>query len=248
MPIPHKIARLIITILAYFNPAVSYLLSYKRSILYADQKNYIINLVHLGVLICLNILQILVLVATQNYYLYLVLRIVFTLLENVILNSIVNRSYALDYSPGPIGANLRSDIFTKVKGLVFHKAGAFLVLGSSNIIISIMLGVVMVGLYSNYLLILTSLQALFGQVSTAIRASVGNLLVDVGGEKSFVAFCRLQFANHWLVTIAVSVFFIASNSLIVVWLGEKYTFNIWVVAAMSLSLYLLCSFSSIQVY
>ena len=48
----------------------SYLLSYKRSILYADQKNYIIQLIHMGYLILLNGLQLLVLYFSKNYYLY----------------------------------------------------------------------------------------------------------------------------------------------------------------------------------
>ncbi|MCI9246441.1 MAG: polysaccharide transporter, partial [Clostridia bacterium] len=38
----------------------SYLLTYKRSMLYANQKNYIINLVHIGYIVILNILQIII--------------------------------------------------------------------------------------------------------------------------------------------------------------------------------------------
>jgi len=47
----------------------SYLLSYKRSILYADQKNYIINIIHMLYLIILNSLQLVILYITKNYYL-----------------------------------------------------------------------------------------------------------------------------------------------------------------------------------
>lgn len=221
------------------NAVSSYLLSYKRSLLYADQKNYIINTIHLVALVVLNALQAWVLIATQNYYLYLVLKVVFTVLENLIISHVVDRRYALDAHSEPMSKELRADIFTKMKGLVFHKVGEFAVLGSTNIIISSSLGLAAVGLYSNYLIIQTAMTALFSQISTAIKASVGNLLVDVGGEKSFAVFNRLQFANQALAVLATSVFFVASGSFITLWLGEEFVFGVGVVAALALNIYLI---------
>ena len=50
----------------------SYLLTYKRSILYANQQSYIINIVHILYLILLNVIQIIVLLLTNNYIIYLI--------------------------------------------------------------------------------------------------------------------------------------------------------------------------------
>lgn len=221
------------------NAVSSYLLSYKRSLLYADQKNYIVNIIHLVTVVVLNALQILILLSTQNFYLYLILKITATLAENIIIHIMVNRRYALEASPQPVGKDLRDDIFRMIKGLVFHKVGTFLVLGSTSIIISTFLGIVAVGMYSNYLLIQVSITSLFSQVSTAIKASVGNLLVDIGGAKSFTIFKRLQFANQVLGILAVSVFFVASDSFIRMWIGDQFVFNLWIVAALALNIYLI---------
>lgn len=221
------------------NAAVSYLLSYKRSILYADQKNYIINAIHLAALLVLNGLQIWALILTQNYYLYLALRVAATLIENFIINTIVNKRYSIDILPEPLNKALRKDIFTKVKGLAFHKMGSFLVLGSTNIIISVILGISTVGLYSNYLLIQTAFTTLSFQVSSAIKASIGNLLVDANKEAAFSVFKRLQFANQLMAVVVTSIFFISSSSFVKLWLGDDFVFGIGVVAAMSLNLYLI---------
>ena len=78
----------------------------------------------------------------------------------------------------------------------------------------------------------------FSQISNAVRASIGNLLVDIGGKKSFTTFLRLQFANQVLSIISVSVFFVASRSLVCMWLGEKFVLDAWAVMALSLSLYI----------
>ena len=51
-------------------------------------------------------------------------------------------------------------------------------MGTDNIIISTFLGVVTVGLYSNYNLIIQALNNLFSQVFNSITASVGNVLVE----------------------------------------------------------------------
>lgn len=216
----------------------SYVLSYKRSLLYADQNNYIVNAVHLGALVLLNAAQICVLLATKNYYLYLILKIIFVILENITIGHIVDKSYKLDKNPKKISKELRSDIFTKIKGLIFHKVGSFVILGSTSIMISTTLGLTTVGLYSNYLIIQAAITSLLSQVSTAIRASIGNLLVDKGGKASFKVFERLQFANQILAIILTSLFLIASSSIVRVWLGDDYILNAWVILACSVNLYL----------
>lgn len=99
------------------------------------------------------------------------------------------------------------------------------------------LGLGTLGLYTNYQLIQSALQSMFGQIASAIRASIGNLLVDIGGEKSYKTFLRLQLANQILAIISISVFFVASDSLISVWLGKKYILDLWVLIALSISLY-----------
>ncbi|MDB5162505.1 MAG: hypothetical protein JWN28_112 [Candidatus Saccharibacteria bacterium] len=218
---------------------VSYLLTYKRSILYADQKNYIVSAVHLGAIVVLNGLQIGVLVATQNYYLFLALKIIITILENIVISAIVDRRYKISSNAARLDAVTKADIFTKIKGLLHHKIGDFLVLGSTNIIISVFLGIKAVGLYSNYLLIQTALSLLFSQLSTALTASIGNLLLEDSKKEHYLVFLKLQFAMHSLAVICVSVFFTASASFITLWIGADYLFSVGVLAALTLNIYLI---------
>lgn len=219
------------------NAIFSYLMSYKWSILYADQKNYIINAVRLSTLIASSVLKIIFLVATKDYYIFLLVTITGTVAENIILNRIVDRKYRLIANPQPVDVKTKQSIFTQIKGLLFHKIGTFVIFGTDSIIISINLGLHTLGLFSNYQVIITAIQSLFGQISNAIRASIGNLLVDVGNKKSFTTFLRLQFANQILAVVSVSVFFVASDRLIAIWLGDRYILETTVVAVLSLSLY-----------
>lgn len=220
------------------NAAVSYLLSYKRSILYADQKNYLIDIAHTGTSLTVQATQIGILLLTHNYYLYLIIRLIATIVENLIINAMVDKRYHLEKYAKAIDKQLRLDIITKVKGLLFHKVGQFAVLGTDSLIISFFFGVKTLGLYSNYLLILTVLDILFTQLSNALTASVGNLLLDENSEKHMEVFNRLYLAILWISTLAAVGFFVSVNPFITLWLGHQYLFSPLVVAAISTSLFL----------
>ena len=126
----------------------SYLLTYRRSILYADQKNYQISYIHVGYLVIMNALQLSILAITHNYYLYLSIKIVMRIVENLAIHLVVRRQYPYlnKLENAELDKSLEKDIFKKIKALLFHKIGGFIVLGSDNIIISKFIGLVEVGL------------------------------------------------------------------------------------------------------
>ena len=72
---------------------VSYLLTYKRSILYADQKNYITKLFNCVFVIIRNLVQILVILITKSFTIYLIAQIILPIIENIVINIYVNSRY-----------------------------------------------------------------------------------------------------------------------------------------------------------
>ena len=217
----------------------SYFLSYKRSILIADQKNYIINIIHIIYTLLLNTLQLLVLYLTKDYYLYLIIKIIMRILENVAITIIANKKYLYlkDKNILPLEKNIEKDIFKKIKALFFHKIGGFIVLGTDNIIISKFLGIVQVGLYSNYYLIINAVQILFTQIISSSTASVGNLLVTSNKKENFEVFKRIRFLNFWLTSFTgISIFIIIQN-FISVWIGEKYLLSEFVLIVLIICYY-----------
>ena len=61
----------LVYLLFLINTVISYVMAYKRSLIYAYQRNYIINIVHVVCIVILNVLQLLILYFTKNYYFYL---------------------------------------------------------------------------------------------------------------------------------------------------------------------------------
>lgn len=217
----------------------SYLLSYRRSLLYADQKNSVISIIHIIYLIVLNSVEIIGLLIYKSYYLYLIIKIIMRVLENVLITIICKKNYPfLDVKNAyKLSKTIKNDIIKKTKGLLFHKLGTFLVLGSDNIIISKYLGIVFVGLYSNYQLIITAVTNFLSQIFIATTSSVGNLLVFNNSKKSYLVFQKIRFLNFWLSTFAAISLLIIIDPFIVCWLGSEYLLSKLVLIVLVINFY-----------
>ena len=223
----------IVYLLFLISTASSYLLTYKRSILYADQKNYIIKIIEIIYLFVYNIAQIVVLYLTKNYYLYLVTRIICQVIENICISITANKKYKYlkDKNYKKLDKKTEKNIFGKVKALSIHKIASFIVNGTDDLIISSFLGIVPVGLYSNYYKIIINVKRVFTQIISSSSASVGNLLVEENKEKSFLIFKKIRFLNFWFTAFSSVCLLTAMQDFIVLWVGEEYLlsdFVLWV--------------------
>lgn len=227
--------------LALIDIVASYLLTYKRSILYADQKTYITNIVHIAYVVCMNMSQIILLLLTHNYVLYLLVKIIFRILENIIITIIANKKYPFIKEKNDLfelDKETRNDILKKVKGLLFHRIGGSLVLGTDNIIISNILGVVTVGLYSNYNMIINAVTNLFGQVFSSITATVGNLLIENDEKKSYGIYKNILFLNSWIYCFAGACILCLMETFIKIWMGKEYLLSYGVLIVLVINFYI----------
>ena len=229
---------------------LSYFLGYKRSILVASQQNYIIDICQIIYVVLVSTLQMLALFITRNYYIYILVRLALRILQNIVLIIIANKKfpYIREKNPPKLKKEIRKSIFTKVKGLFYHKIGGFIVLGTDNLVITTFLGLAVNGLYASYYMIISALQSIIMQCITATTASVGNLLVENDSEKQFLVFRRIRFINFWLAVLGSTGLLIVMDSFITVWLGGEYVLGLDVLMALVLNFYFYVSRSSFGVF
>ena len=72
---------------------ISYLCAYKRTLIIADQKNYISSICRNIYLVLLNVLQIIVLIYTHSYVVFLVVQIILSFVENLAISKIADKIY-----------------------------------------------------------------------------------------------------------------------------------------------------------
>ena len=230
----------IIYIMFLINTAISYTLSYRRNLIFANQKNYIINIVHIVYIIVLNVSQLLLLYLTKNYYVYLGTKIVCQILENAVCYIAASKLYPFikEKEVKPLDKNLREDIFIKVKALIFHKVGYSVVCGTDNIFISSFFGVVTVGLYTNYNMVISSVNTLFSQIINSTAASVGDLLASTNdNKKKYITFKKIRFINFWLAAFSGICILVIMEPFIKLWVGKQYLLPITVLFILVLNYY-----------
>ncbi len=214
----------LVYILFLITTVSTYLISYRRNLLFAYQKKYILNIVHLVYIVILNLLQILLLLLTKNYYLYLIIKIICILLENIYIHIRVGKEYRylLDKEYKQIDKNTKKDIIKRVKALFIHKVSAVITYGTDNILISIFFSIKDVGIYTNYNYIISKVDLLFRDIIDSTTASVGNLLVSKDYDKRYSVYRKIKFLNLWIAIVTSVCLVVLLNPFIKIWIGKKY--------------------------
>jgi len=122
--------------------------------------------------------------------------------------------------------------------LMFHKIGAQVVNSTDNILVSKIIGIAIVGIYSNYLLVTTALNTIVAQLFSAITASVGNLGASVEKEQAEIVMKRIFFGNFWFIAVVCSAFYSSIELLIKVMFGEHMVLDQGVLICIVSNLYL----------
>lgn len=202
----------------------SYLFTYKRSILIADQKNFIVIIFDIFYQVIMKSLQIVILYTTHNYIYYLVIMVVFRLIENILLNQLVLYKYPFLHKLKHCSLPhiIKADIIQKVQGSMFHKMGSFFVMGTDNILLSHFFGLTVVGIYSNYELIITVLKNISTQIVGASTASVGHMLLEKDTHKNNLVFQQLQLINGGIMNLCASGIYCVTTPLIQFVFGTEF--------------------------
>lgn len=215
-----------IYLLYLLNSVVSYLLIYKKALLDAYQRSYIGVLYYTVFLLLQYVLQIVVLVFTRNFLLFLLIHLLCTVGNNICVARKANSLYPFlqEKEIEPIPKTEKRSIIKNMKAMLMHKIGNVVVNNTDNLLLSSMVGLVSAGLYSNYYLIIGSVRQVLGQAFQGITASVGNLGVTEDRKAVQSVFDASFFIGQWLFGFSGICLFLLLNDVIAVSFGEKYVF------------------------
>ncbi len=220
--------------------AQSYCCSFKILLVEADQNGHIVNLYDTGFLIGQNLLQIALLWVTRDFVLYMGIQAGVTLVRNVVLSRKADRMYPCLRTLG--GSRLvpaeRRRIVRNVGAMLSHEVGNVVVNGTDNLLISRFVGVVWVGLYANYLLVVSTLQGILGRVLGAVTAGIGNLNATETGDKPHRVFKTLLFLNFWLYGFCSVCLVVLFSPFIRLWAGPGYLLDEGITVIIVLNFYM----------
>lgn len=177
---------------------LTYFFSAKTSLMNAYRDNYIATTISSCGLLLQHLLQIVVLWKTKSFVWYFVCGIVSGAAQWFVSETIVKKKYPTIVSKPTlkVDGEDKRNVVKNVKALFMHRIGGVLVNTIDSIIISAFIGVSMLGKYSNYTTILTSMMSVITLFFSPLTSTIGHLFVQdkEACKKYYNFFFTLNFA------------------------------------------------------
>lgn len=235
--IPHLIVYYMVALL---NVVISYLFVYRTTLVVADQKSYILNKYIMIFKVINFIFQTIILILFKNYFLYLITALIISFLCNLYQNRIALKLYPFLKEKGEKLAECdKTKIIIDIKALFIYKISGTIQSNTDNILISIFVGTVFVGYYSNYLIVINALVSVLILIFNSVKASVGNIIAsdDTSLERKEFYFWVLELINFWIVSFCCICCINLFPEFIEIFLGREFELSMGITIAIVLNFY-----------
>ena len=193
------------------NTVSSYFISYRAILIRADQKNSVVNNVTTIVKISKAILEAVVLLVIPGllglmatYMFYLGVMALSTYAIGLITSIYARKKYKYAFnSKISVNPEKKKEIVSTTKDLFVYRLCNALSTPIDSIIISVFVGTVVLGVYSNYLLIFTTLMEFISLISRNVISSVGNFVVEKPVEAQKKLYFEMQLMYFAIILFCV---------------------------------------------
>ena len=158
---------------------MSYMFSSKTSLINAYKNNYITTTINsLGLLLQYG-LQIVVLILTRSFVWYLVCRIIAVAAQWAITELVARKKHGgIIKDKQKVDKETRQEATKNIKAMFMHKIGYVLVNTVDSIVISAFIGISILGSYTNYTAIMTSMISVITLCFTPLTSVIGHMFVE----------------------------------------------------------------------
>ena len=214
----------IIYVMFLLNTVLSYFFAYKRSLLSAAQYEYVNSLNNTVFAILRNLFQVILLYFTHSYYVYLGVTIVCTIVSNYIVSRQCDKIFPYLGRGEELDKPRKKQLYKYVLAQSSHKVGGIVVSGTDNLLVTTMVanGLYMVGLYSNYVMVISSIRGVISIIFSSLTGSVGNLNTETNIGRRKKVFDDIFFVTHLLYSFSAICIFCLIQDFVALWIGEGF--------------------------
>ena len=207
---------------------LSYFINYKQIVLSADQKGYVVTGYLQGAGFVKTLLQMFFAYYWGNFYIWIILELLFSFLACLILNWKIKKTYPWLNASVKKGKQCFRNyhyIIGFTKKVFIHKIKDFLLSQSDQILVFAFVSLKMVAFYGNYTLVITRVSSAFNSALNSIGASVGNLVAEGNKSKSVGVFWELVSLRFIFAGILIFSVYNLIEPFIELWLGKEYVMD-----------------------
>ncbi|NLW78958.1 MAG: hypothetical protein GXY32_06065 [Ruminococcaceae bacterium] len=188
-----------------------------------------------------NGIQMVFLLYTRNYIVYLLLQIGATLVGNIASCWYGRRKYhhLLEHQHKSLPKEEFRGLFSNIRDVFTYKVGSTILSSIDNIIISILLGTILIGSVTNQVMLIGYGFLFIRLVIDNLTASIGNLTVLENAAKKEKVFNELVFMSNWLAGVMGICLAVLIGPFIILWIGPEYAVSDSIVIVLVLGAYIM---------
>ncbi len=217
---PDSINLYVVYLLYLVNSAISYyLFAYKECLLIADQRQDVAKNIRTIVNIVRYLAQLLVLVITKDFYIYLLVAIVGTIVTNILIHVSTRKRFPY-YKRINSKLKIPVEMRKQVGGLMINKICDTFRNSFDSLVISSFIGLTATAIYGNYYYIYAALYGIMLVISHAMSASIGNSIVKNSEERNYghlLTFSQIYAGIFGFCTVALACLY---QPFMKIWAGE----------------------------
>lgn len=219
---PEDINLYLLYFLYLLNTGVSYLLfAYKTALLNALQRMDLAKVAYAIADFFQYTMQIISLLAFRNYYLFVFWMLIGTVAKNFFAAYISNKKFPQYFCDGDLKPAIKSDILSRVKGLLVCNISGVTYTTLDSIILSSFIGLSTVAIYNNYIVIWNAVASFIVLIRRAMQASVGNSVALESREKNYRDMQLWQFLFSVIATFCVTCMLSLYQPFMKIWMGTR---------------------------
>lgn len=207
---------------------LGYFINYRQILLTADQKGYVVSVYLQGAGVVKTLLQMFFAYKWGNYYVWIVLELLFSFLGCVVLNYKIRQTYPWLHASVAEGKKVFSQyryLISFTKQVFVHKIKDFLLNQSDQILIFAFVSLKMVAYYGNYTLVITRVSSMFESALGSFTAGVGNLVAEGNNRRSQEVFWEIVSLRFFVAGFLIFSVYNLIEPFIMLWLGKQYVMD-----------------------
>lgn len=225
-----------------FGMCLTFFFNYHIILLQADQKDYIVTSYSQSITLVKIILQCVIVFYWQSVYGWITLELIFYIVNSYVLRLKVKQIYpwlVINQSTTNSIIEANPGIIKKVKQMSFHKLGNFVSSGTDQILIFAFISIETVAFFGNYELIFGRLLQLFNTAFAGTAAGIGNLVAENNKINIDRVFWEMMALRFYICGVSIMVLYYVTEPFIILWLGDKYILDKWVLLLFLLNMFIL---------
>ncbi|MBO4308712.1 MAG: hypothetical protein J5885_02670 [Clostridia bacterium] len=230
------------------NTVLSYFVAHKNALLSAYQQQRVSRIIALITKLALQIVCIVVLTLTRNYLFYLYSIVIVTIAGNLLLNFACNKLHKDVLIEQETVSFDKKPIYKRISATFIYKICTVAINNTDNILISVLVSTAAVGLYSNYLSIISAVNSFLVIITVSLVSGIGNLNAKGDAEKQYKLFNSFLLFYHFIGSVGGTGFILLFNNLISYWLGSVYVLDNYTVWMISINFYITTAITPIWMY